>query len=260
MTYSQSYRRILHRMGYYNYQQGLINNFLVQEDGWLGHQKKCRNFILKALEFCKPEKITVLGSGWLMELPLVEMAERTSEICLVDIVHPPEVISQVATVSKVRLIEEDISGGLIELVWKAAGNRTFLNKLSSLDGLTVPEYKPREDPGMVISLNILTQIEVLPLNLLKKRSRAGESDFLLFRKSIQENHLKYLKLYNSVIITDISEIISGPGDKKEINRTLLVDLPDGISREQWQWDSDLKGRDYNLRHSAFEVAAVILQR
>ena len=75
-------------MGYYNYQQGLINNFLVQENGWLNHQQKCRNFILKAIEYFKPGKITVLGSGWLMELPLIEMVEQTDEICLVDIIHP----------------------------------------------------------------------------------------------------------------------------------------------------------------------------
>ena len=258
MTHSPSYRRILHRMGYYNYQQGLINNFLVQEDGWLGHQKKCRNFILKAIEYHKPDKVTVLGSGWLMELPLVEMAERTGEICLIDIIHPPEVISQASTVRKVRLVEEDISGGLIELVWKAAGNRTFLNKLSSLEDLTIPEYRSPEDPGMVVSLNILTQIEVLPLHLLKKKSRADENEFLQFRRSIQENHLKYLKQYKSVIITDTSELISRPGGRREKVPTLLVDLPDGLIKEEWQWDADLKGRDFNLRHSAFEVTAVIL--
>ena len=245
-------------MGYYNYQQGLINNFLVQENGWLSHQMKCRNFILKAVEYHKPEKITVLGSGWLMELPLVEMAEKTSEICLIDIIHPPEVISQVSTLRKVRLIEEDISGGLIEIVWKAAGNRTFLNKLPSLDGLTIPEYRPSEDPGMVVSLNVLTQIEELPLNLLKKKSRADENEFFQFRRSIQENHLKFMKLYKSVIITDTSELISRPGGKKEKVPTILIELPGGIIREEWQWDADLKGRDYNLRHSAFEVKAVIL--
>jgi hypothetical protein len=247
-------------MGYYNYQQGLINNFLVQENGWLSHQKKCREYILKAIEFCKPEKITVLGSGWLMELPLVEMAERTREICLVDIIHPPEVVSQVSAIQKVKLVEEDVSGGLIETVWNKAGCRTILNRLASLGEIEIPVYRSHEDPGLIISLNILTQIELLPLNLLKRKSKADENEFLQFRRSIQENHLKYLKLYNSVIITDTSEIISKPGGKKEKVQTLLVDLPDGIRREQWQWDADLKGRDYNLRNSVFEVAAVILQR
>lgn len=258
MTHNPSYRRILHRMGYYDYQQGLINNFLVQENGWLSHQQKCRNFILKAIEFFKPAKITVLGSGWLMELPLIEMAEQTNEICLVDIIHPPEVVTQASSLKKVKLIEDDVSGGLIEMVWEAAGKRTFLNRLKSLDGFVVPEYRSLADPGLVISLNILTQIEVLPLALLRKKTKASDDEYLLLRKKIQSKHLEYLKLHDSVIISDISELFTRAGGKTEKVNTLLVDLPEGIIRDKWQWDADLKGRDFNLRHSSFEVAAVIL--
>lgn len=258
MTHNPSYRRILHRMGYYDYQQGLLNNFLIQENGWLSHQQKCRNFILKAIDYFKPVKITVLGSGWLMELPLVEMAERTDEICLVDIIHPPELVSQVSALKKVKLIEEDVSGGLIEKVWEAAGKRTFFNKLKSLDGLEIPEYRSVEDPGLVISLNILTQIEVLPLALLSKKAKASENEYLLFRKKIQSKHLEYLKLHDSVIISDISELFTRTGGKTEKVNTLLVDLPEGIISDKWKWDADMKGRDYNLRHSSFEVTAVIL--
>ncbi|MGI6321911.1 MAG: hypothetical protein ACOXZO_01140 [Bacteroidales bacterium] len=258
MTQNPSYRRILHRMGYYNYQQGLINNFLVQENGWLNHQQKCRNFILKAIEYFKPGKITVLGSGWLMELPLIEMVEQTDEICLVDIIHPPEVVTQVSSLKKVKLIKDDVSGGLIEKVWEAAGRRTFLNRLKSLDGLEVPEYSSLDDPGLVISLNILTQIEVLPLALLRKKAKVSEDEYLLLRKKIQSKHLEYIKQHDSVIISDISELITRIGGKTEKVNTLLVDLPEGILRDNWQWDVDLKGRDYNLRHSSFEVTAVIL--
>ena len=65
MTHSISYRRILNRMGYYDYQNGLIYNHLNQEGGWDSHLDHCRNFINRALDYYKPEKVTVLGSGWL---------------------------------------------------------------------------------------------------------------------------------------------------------------------------------------------------
>ena len=92
MTHSISYRRMLNKMGYYNYQNGLIYHHINQHGGWENHEEHCRGFIIKALDFYKPEKVTVLGSGWLLELPLAELVERTGKICLVDIVHPPDVI------------------------------------------------------------------------------------------------------------------------------------------------------------------------
>jgi hypothetical protein len=166
MPYPASYKRILHRMGYYDYQQGFIFRHINQDKGWDEHLQRCRTFILKAVGIVNPSKVTVLGSGWLLELPLAEMSERIDMINLVDIIHPPEVIAQTATLKNISLIEEDVTGGLIEEVWKKAGKRTFLNKIDTLKMIRIPEYQPNEDPGMVISLNILSQMESLPVRLL----------------------------------------------------------------------------------------------
>jgi hypothetical protein len=154
MAHSISYRRILSRMGYYNYQRGLIFHHLNEEGSWNSHLSNCRNFILKAVDFYKPSKVTVLGSGWLLDLPLKELIDTVTEINLVDIIHPPEVKEQVADLKKVILKEEDVSGGLIEEVWKKSGRKTFLNRLKSLEVIEIPEYHPQFDSGMIISLNI----------------------------------------------------------------------------------------------------------
>ena len=171
MTHSSSYRIMLTRMGYYNYQNGLIYHHLNQEGGWGQHLEHCRQFILKALDFYKPDKVTVLGSGWLLDLPVAELAERVSRISLVDIIHPPDVFTQVKSYKNVELIEQDITGGLIAEVWQKKGHCTFIHKLLSLEKIVVPEYRPDGDPGMVISLNILTQLESLLIDFLKKRSK-----------------------------------------------------------------------------------------
>ncbi len=97
----------------------------MRREAGIHHLKNCRNFILKALDYCKPSKVTVLGSGWLLDLPLKEMTDLVTEINLVDIIHPPEVKEQAAGIKKVILREEDISGGLINEVWQKAGHRTF---------------------------------------------------------------------------------------------------------------------------------------
>lgn len=255
MPHNASYRRILHTMGYYNYQQGLIFRHLNQDRGWDTHLAHCRDFILKAIELVKPSGITVLGSGWLMELPLAEMAERTEKIVLIDIVHPPEVFEQTKRLRNVEVSEEDVSGGLIAEVWKKAGRKSIFNRLPSLETIVIPEYMPHEDPGMVISLNILTQLEILPEKLLRKKSKATDEGFKNFKKEIQEKHIGFLKKYPSILISDIVEVVyDSTGTRKEKN-TLLAEIPDGRLKEEWIWDFDLLHADYNRQKSQFKVFA-----
>jgi hypothetical protein len=257
MAHSISYRRILHKMDYYNYQRGLIYRHLDQEGSWNTHLQNCRSFILKSIDYYKPSVVTVLGSGWLLDLPLSEMADRLSEINLVDIVHPPEVKSQISEMKNVVLREEDISGGLISEVWQKAGRRTFLNKLRSLDEIKIPVYQPRFEPGMIVSLNIFTQLESLPIELLKRKAIFNEESFLNFRKVIQQNHINFLKKYKSVLITDLSEVVTeSSGKVYEIN-SILTDLPEGKLKDEWTWYFDLRNSDYYRKKSVFKVSAIL---
>lgn len=258
MAYSPSYRRILNRMGYYNYQRGLIFHHLEEEGSWNNHLKNCRNYILKAIDYYKPSKVTVLGSGWLLDVPIKEMHELVTEINLVDIIHPPEVKEQITGLKKVILREEDISGGLINEVWQKAGQKIFFNKLRSLDEIKISEYQPDFEAGMVISLNILTQLENLPLEFLRKRSKISEESFLQFRKRVQSAHISFLKKHDSVLISDISEVITGKSGDVIENQSVLVVLPDTEDREEWTWDFDLKKSDFYSKKSVFKVSAMIL--
>lgn len=258
MPHTATYRRILHKMGYYNYQQGLIFRHLNQDSGWDTHLARCRDFILKAIEIVKPSRITVLGSGWLMELPLAEMAERTEKIVLIDIVHPPEVVEQIKSLRNVEISEEDVSGGLIEEVWKKAGSKTPFNRLKSLETIVIPEYRPVEDPGLVISLNILTQLEILPEKLLRKKSKATDEDFKNFKKETQEKHIRFLSAHPSILISDVVEVVIEADGLMIENSTLLADLPKGRLSENWMWDFDLKHADYNRKKSRFKVVALLI--
>ncbi|MBA4321923.1 MAG: hypothetical protein C0408_03825 [Odoribacter sp.] len=258
MAFGESYRRILNRLGYYNYQHGFILRHLNQDTGWNSHLEKCRGFIMKAIEIHKPGKITVLGSGWLLELPLSEMLEKVNRVSLVDIIHPPEVFRQVSTLPGVELITEDISGGLIEEVWRKTSRLPIFGKLRSLEEINIPMYKPEYDPGMVISLNILSQLETLPVRHLKKKSKAGEEELNRFRSEIQNRHIDFLKKYNSVLITDVTEIFTDRTGNISEKQSVLTVLPAGLYKEEWTWDFDLKGSDYYGKRSVFKVAAIII--
>lgn len=257
MTHSLSYRRILTRMKYYNYQNGLVYSHVNQEGGWESHQERCRRFILKAFDQYKPEKITVLGSGWLLDLPFAELVERTQRICLVDIVHPPDVIRQAGNFTNVELIEQDITGGLIETVWLKSDKYSFFNKMKSLKNIIVPEYKPDGDPGMVISLNILTQLESLLIDFLKKRSKIKEEEFNLFRAEIQKKHISFLLEHKSVLITDYAEVITSRSGSIKTIPTLFTDLPPCQFNEKWTWNFDQTGADLYNSRSQFKIVALI---
>jgi len=245
-------------MGYYAYQSGLIYNHLNQEGGWDDHLAYSRSFIKKVLEYYKPEKITVLGSGWLLDLPLAEIVELAEMVYLVDIVHPPEVVKQAGGLKNVFLIEQDISGGLIEVIWNTTRKFSFLKKLKSLESITIPEYTPDFEPGLVISLNILTQLESQLLDCLKRRSDICEEELFRFRRGIQEKHIDFLLKHSSVLITDYAEVVTKRSGEITTIPTLLAQLPAGQFREEWTWDFDLKGHDsYNSR-SVIKVISLVL--
>jgi hypothetical protein len=255
MQHTPEYRRILHRMGYYSYQSGLIYRHLNQEGGWDGHNLKCRSYILNSLDFFSPQKVTILGSGWLLDIPLAEIAERTGSVELVDIVHPPDVKKQVSVYRNVCLKEADVTGGLISEVWNSV-HKSFFRRTKSISEIRIPEYRPDEDPGLVISLNILTQLENLPSEYLRKKTSIPDAEFDIFRKCIQKKHVEFLSRHKSVLISDFEEVFTGEKGDRKVVPTLRTDLPEGKMKDEWIWDFDARGSDYYTSSSVLKVLAI----
>ncbi len=243
-------------MGYYNYQAGLIVRHLNQEGRWNNHNRKCRDFIIKAVDILRPSKITVLGSGWLLEFPVAEIAERTGKLILADIVHPPEVINQTADIKNIELLESDLTGGLIEEVWKKTSGCIFFNRLKFVSEICIPDFD-MPDPGLVISLNLLTQLEILPVKLLRRKTLLTEESFVQFSRAVQEKHIEFLERHSSVLISDTAELIIDKKGNKTERATLKTTLPVGKLKDEWIWDFDLKGRDYNQKRSVFRMTAIM---
>lgn len=254
MTLDPSYRRVLHRMGYYEYQQGLILSHIAQEGSWNSHLDNCRKFIINSLEFFRPEIVTILGSGWLLDIPLREMLEMTCRINLVDIIHPPQVAEQVAGLDKVKLIEDDISGGLIMIMWEMTSGFPF-RKSKSVAAIEIPLYKPEFETGLVVSANILTQLESLPVKLIRKRLKAQEEEINSIRRRIQERHIEFLAGKNAVLITDVSEIVEDSTGETKEEPTLLAVLPEARFREEWKWNFEPVRPDFYRKKSIFRVVA-----
>jgi len=243
-------------MGYYDYQSELIYRRLSQGDEWDSHLAKCRGFIKKAIQHFNPSHITVIGSGWLLDLPIAELIEEYFRVTLIDIIHPPDVKEQTSGVGNIELVEIDATGGLIEEVWKKTGALPLLRRSTSLSDIVIPEFEAVGDPGMLISLNILTQLEVRILEFIKKRIKATEEELLKFRTTIQEKHINYLKKHDSVLITDYAELVTSKNGETNTVATLLTSLPDSRLRDEWIWNFDLHGSDYYSNRSVMKVVAI----
>ncbi len=227
-----------------------------QKEGWNSHLAHCRDFIIRAVELYNPSHITVLGSGWLLDLPLAEMVEKQIKVSLIDIVHPPDVLKQAADIVNVEVVELDVTGGLINEVWEKTGGQSVFKKRNSLSDIFVPEYTSSTDPGLVISLNILTQLESRIIEFLRRWSKVSEEELIGFRSEIQRKHVDFLKKHNSLIITDYAEEITNRNGDTTIIKTLLTDLPVSRLKEEWIWDFDLKGSDYYMNRSLMKVIAL----
>jgi len=193
-----------------------------------------------------------------MELPIAEIVERKIKINLIDIVHPPEVIAQTGNLENVNLVEDDVTGGLINEVWLKSSKYLFLRKLKSLEKIIIPEYIPDSDPGLVISLNILTQLESLPVEFLRKRSNVKEEEFLRFRTEIQKKHIGFLMKHRSVLISDIAEIVTDRSGNTDTIQTLVAELPEGRFSEEWTWNFDMKSTDYYNKKTVMKVCALTI--
>lgn len=253
MMASNTDSRILKKMGYLADQEGIISRYLRERGGWDSHLIRCREYILERVKNQSLSDVTILGSGWLLDIPLEELSELCGSITLIDINHPRQIRRKVRQYKNVRLVKDDITGGLIKQIWQ-----TDWSGLDSLDSIEIPVYNFDFRPGLIISLNILTQTDTLLNDFLIKRTKIDFEEHRRFRKRIQESHLSLLKLYPHLLITDFEEDIMDidKGSIIETNQLIFSDLPAGKNKEEWSWIFDSSGEYYRRRRVSFKVMAI----
>ncbi len=117
---------------------------------WEPHLQRSRRFVLKAADgLVLRDKVTVLGSGLLLDVPLAELSDAFTEVVLVDIVHMPAARTTAAAYANVRLVEADLTG----LVEDIAAGRSV--------GTVATPTLPEGDADLVVSLNLITQLGVM---------------------------------------------------------------------------------------------------
>ncbi|MDF1576395.1 MAG: hypothetical protein P1P86_14495 [Bacteroidales bacterium] len=247
----------IRRMGFLRDQEGIMNRYIRESSTWHDHLEHTRNFIAGSFQKTDAETLAVLGSGWLLDVPLEQLLIRFKHIYLVDIHHPIQIRKKTASLKQVELIEKDLSGGAIEQIWqlfRAVKNRPqdedFVDRLSF-----VPPLEQMEVDALV-SVNLLNQLDILLCDYIRKREPFQQQSLDRFRAAIQAFHLEWISEKPACLVTDILEEVKDKKGTISSKALLYTPLPAGARNERWWWDFDTTGTYHPGSRTRMEVQAI----
>jgi len=233
-----------------------MNRYIRESSHWKAHLESTRNFISASFRQTEVESVAVLGSGWLLDVPLEHLLSRFKHIYLVDIHHPVQIRKRTASLSRVELIEEDLSGGAIEQVWG------FLKKPASEQEVLLPGHLALSPPlshirpDAMISVNLLNQLDIMLCDHILKRKHFQQGELTPLRTAIQAFHLDWISRKPGCLITDTLEEVVDKNGVKKSNALLYTKLPEGIRHDSWWWDFDTQGTYHPGSRTRMEVQAI----
>jgi hypothetical protein len=228
--------KILRRMNFISDQKGIMNRFLREQGAWDGHLTEAGNFIIKVLQQEKVEHIVLLGSGWLLDFPIEKIIPLVKRITLVDVYFPPQILRKTESFEEVECLPADITGGYIETIYKNLKEQKgdFVLPAEHIQ----PHITP-EKGKLVISLNIMNQLDILLVDYIRSKVIIDEAAIAGFRTALQQAHLNMLKEHPFILITDYSELlINTQGNVIEDKELIFVDFPFCSLSREWEWQFD----------------------
>jgi len=234
------------RMGYLRELIAIRERHRRCRTAWRIHLAASRALILDAIESCSGrERVAVLGSGLLLDIPLTELAGRFKTVVLIDVCHLRTTRRKVSRFANVDLVEADVSG-----VAEALGSRRVN------DGTPLREPEPDVDPlsgaDLVISANLLSQLPLVPLDYLDVIAPdLSKEERDRFARSVIDHHLAMLQAQSATVclITETMRSISdGENPIEEIDP--LFGAPFFFEGREWWWDMAPRpeiNRTYDVR-------------
>lgn len=242
------------RMGYLYEAIAIAARHKRRAASWRSHMERSKAFILRAIEACTDRgKAVVLGSGLLLDLPLEELSAAFDEVVLVDMIHMRPALSRLGQFHNVRTVCFDITG---------VAQRLYESGSKGICELPEPDTvfpEVDEKTGLVVSLNILSQLPVIPGRYAARMGGRDRRSLENWEFAIMEGHYKKILSLDCCVclITDY-ESIHEDSEGRELERlstigSLELPLPD----ETWLWDIAPRGEISGGRCEKLAVAAII---
>ncbi len=253
--FSRSQRSVLKKMNFISDQSGIVNRYLREEQNWEPHLNNTRQFILGQVKKNNPWKIVILGSGWWLDVPVDELHELCSEILLVDIHHPPQMVHKALKYEKIQLIEADLTGDLVFEFFEAVRDFKNTGIKKSVNDFHFPLFDTIIKSGYYISLNIIDQMDILIVDYLKKHSIYTPDELLILSRKIQEAHIGTLHKNHGCLVGDREEITIDKDGRRAVKPVFHVTSFEGKILNDWTWEFDNSGTYNPGKKTHFNVFA-----
>lgn len=254
--YSNVNKKRIRKMGFTKDQEGIYWRYLRELENWDSHLQNTKKFILSCLNRSDYHSVAILGSGWLLDVPLDELTEKGKKIFLYDLRHPRQIKHALRNKLNVEFVEIDLTGGLVEYIYSVRKQSHQTSEEELLKNIT--HIKPPTIKGdIVISLNIMDQLDGLLIEYLKPWFNGSKEFWDTISRRIHENHIHLLRNHRSLLITDVNEILV---DNNEITKKPLIfaKLPPAKNKKQWEWVFDTTGSYHKNKKTIFNVIALEL--
>jgi hypothetical protein len=250
-------KKILRKMGLLKDQDGILRRYLNETVNWHEHLECTKQTIIDFIKQNQAKSVSILGSGWMFDLPVRFLTEELERVVFYDLRHPPGVISKYGRNTKFRFVAADLTGGLIAKVFQLCsqkykpGFEALYAELSNCN-ITLPQ-----ETECYISVNLLNQLDILLVDYLKSFFVLTDDNIRVIREVIQENHLSFLKKHTYCLITDFEEIHLNDADEV-IDYTPLVytALPKGEHQNTWIWHFDTNKTYHPGQKTFMRVTAI----
>jgi len=249
--------RVLRGIGFHSESRGLIDRYIQVDGAWDEHLAHTREFITRAVAGRRLNNIVVLGSGWLLDLPIWELAEQADHVWLYDAFQPAQVIHKIRKHRNITAVSADITGGCLLNAWHAVRQYRRNGTKAEPESICRESFRPDVEPDYIISLNLLSQIGIMITGYLVKHVPYTPEEIEKINRLLQQAHLKLLVPGRSCLITDVKEtyvdLTGGPAATVE---NLQLELPDRPRNQTWEWNFDPLGEYKPGKRTVLQVVAL----
>jgi len=225
-------REPFRRMGYLRELIAIRERHRRCRKAWRIHLTACRAMVLEVIEGCPGrERVVVLGSGLLLDIPLAELAGRFRKVTLIDVCHLRATRRKAARLANVEFVEADVSG-----VAETLGQRR------QRDEAPLPEPAPVTTlwsaADLIISANLLSQLPLVPLDHLEATAPdLSKEERDQFARTVIDHHLAMLQAQSATVclITETMRLVSD-GEKAIEKIDPLFGAPLFYEGQEWWWD------------------------
>ena len=219
-------------LGYLTDLLGLQARYRRIGDHWQQHLDNSRRLILQSAQQCtRHNRVTIIGSGPLLDIPLAQLSTLFNEVILIDVIQSRAVRQCCKQLGNVTPLEHDITG-LAEPLTRANTRNKLPTSVARLPSAALAS-------DLIISCNLLTQLAHTPSHYLMKKQGWHEDDPQLqqWQRAIMAEHLALLAQQDGqccLICDTHHEYCDKSGNVIEQQQRLLG-LSLGEADQQWQW-------------------------